>query len=1253
MRTKSLWVVAGVLATCVCGADVKTFPSCAWNTVKVDRSPANLFVRDAAGASVLTFHTEGGNFADKVVVSGAVDRLVIDARAAFKAGMAKLVFTSPDIGPKAYQGRDCALISAFGGVRGSDLLAYFEGHGAEGHYYRSRTFQTKGHVKDYPFVTDVWDSLNSLHLRWDLAKASANGPVAFYGARYGLSGELPVSFARKNATKPELIFHAPFDGTTAAAQARGAAKPVREKGVTFVEGKRGQAVRLTRDAGSVLEYLAKDNLVPEQGTVSLWFKREWPDDGQTATRTDIWRMLFANPDPVGARVGSGQLMFWWWGKSLRADQSDDDDDYAIWSGAVPEAEWNHLVVTWDSDGVRMFLNGRTAYNMSDGESPLIAALKPRDARSFARQTFKTFFVGGKGTGYQFDGLVDDLRIYSAPLTATQIRELYRRESVIEIAATGCYALANTTGILSVRATSPGGCDLSNLHYCLCDADGKVVSTYKEKVGAAEVRLNVNLPAGRYALRATDGTWFYGSVPVVVMRTDNPYELPPAAGDRPGRPRRMELVSELKPGDGPLPSNRFRAVGPTRTGSLAGRSYLEAGRKAGNRFALRLAVDTNAPLWCFEIDYPDDMKRTADFIVQRSGDSGGDYTLQVGVAAGDEYPNTGRILTHRCLYWASDPDVTLVAMTARDDAPAAIAAVRVYRVTDAALPVAAVNEPVPPERKRQIGDFWRDLFAGKRTDRPAPETGWNRTVALYFEDPAIGYDFAVPKSHGYSPDDLETLIDRTAALMKYTGENLFAYPGAWYHGLIGDNYNPRHHAPDFLSAWYAKFDAEGLSLIPTVNPNTMPLPDDLFITREAMSNGSLHDTVIAIHDTGRPNWGGWHDTPPNFNFHHPAVRKHISGIINTLTAQGLPHPSFKGVCMHMTRHCMLWFGDEQSGYNDYTVQAFAKAKGLKIPVDKKDPLRGKAYAAWIRANAWEDWIQWRCDIVTDFYVKEARKLAEKRPDLKLWLNYLVPANVRHPDFMKPDFMEQANRACGLDRDRLTREAPNVILCQTLVPADYRWRSPATYPTSAAYDHQRVVDTLPGFYSLLKGASSPWVHQHDRYWESPIGRGGGKANALTCDWLKECVWRVSTINPAGVHALRHFVLPLRYGDVLGLSKGGFLIGTYGMEDQLVPFFQAFRALPGVVFDDVGGTDVVKLRQKEWNGRSWFYVVNTDMKPVTVTLDLPADTIDLVRGEKMNDGLFGGASSATFTLAPYQMRSFAAPDGKPVFKGVTATR
>ena len=102
------------------------------------------------------------------------------------------------------------------------------------------------------------------------------------------------------------------------------------------------------------------------------------------------------------------------------------------------------------------------------------------------------------------------------------------EPEIELTAHGCYSLADMTGELTVRASGPEGFDISELAYCLCDASGRVVCRYKDKLSRKAKRLKVNLPEGRYALRATDGTKFYGSVPYVVLRRDNPYEKPDGA-----------------------------------------------------------------------------------------------------------------------------------------------------------------------------------------------------------------------------------------------------------------------------------------------------------------------------------------------------------------------------------------------------------------------------------------------------------------------------------------------------------------------------------------------------------------------------------------------------------------------------------------------------------------------------------------------------------------------------------------------------
>ena len=184
---------------------------------------------------------------------------------------------------------------------------------------------------------------------------------------------------------------------------------------------------------------------------------------------------------------------------------------------------------------------------------------------------------------------------------------------------------------------------------------------------------------------------------------------------------------------------------------------------------------------------------------------------------------------------------------------------------------------------------------------------------------------------------------------------------------------------------------------------------------------------------------------------------------------------------------------------------------------------------------------------------------------------------------------------------------------------------------------MLQTKPGFFALVKGARFPWINQHDLYWENPVGKNKSLLNG---DGLVETTWRVTTINPSGYHALRDFVLPLRFGDVLGMSKGGYLVGTYGMEEHLRAFAAAYRALPAVVMKEIGRQGNVVMRQADYDGKSYFYVVNTDWKPVTVELTVPEGTRNLVTGASLS-------GDAKLTLGPYELMSFAAPTGKPALK------
>lgn len=112
-----------------------------------------------------------------------------------------------------------------------------------------------------------------------------------------------------------------------------------------------------------------------------------------------------------------------------------------------------------------------------------------------------------------------------------------REQGIEIHATGLWGVAGDSFTVEAKAKRSDDDDLSQFHWCLCDASGAVVLSWKRSVAGRAAHLKVNLPAGSYRLRATDGTQFCGDVPVRVLPRENPYArtLPPVEIHEPPDP----------------------------------------------------------------------------------------------------------------------------------------------------------------------------------------------------------------------------------------------------------------------------------------------------------------------------------------------------------------------------------------------------------------------------------------------------------------------------------------------------------------------------------------------------------------------------------------------------------------------------------------------------------------------------------------------------------------------------------------------
>ncbi len=1126
---------------------VQSFPSDkeGWKGAVIDHPSKQWRVRSADGKDALYIRTfpEGRGLDDYLVVSNAEDCLVIDPTDAFARGAGSLMCSGWDFDSKPIEGGAAGVQVEWSGEPQYQVVDYIAGTTAEGHHWWKKKKVIPGaRRRVYHHGFEIPVGLKRIGWRFDIArsgKRSPKGPVRLYSARIGTRDELGVD--RPVNPPPRLL-------------------------------RNGEKMDISR------------------GSVAFRYRR----DKDAAGNETLFSLKSKHPG------GGGPTLRWRRGEmSLDRNDLDNTSDVIMRPSPSFAGEWHHLIVAWDDSETRFYLDGHTwpRGKKKDSTSPMAVALADARLLEFDREGKELAEVVFGKNGAEIGGTAEGIRVWTSPLSDEAALAEYRKTLPVEIRTDEHYALEGRAKRIRVAARSPNGSSLDGMRPRLVDASGKTLAEGEpfSKKGGLSVIDAPALDVGEYKVIVGDA-----EEPYWVLSKGNPYSMP--ANGRPGVPGRMELLSTIRPDLAKLGPDEFRSVGGCRMSSLDGRPYLETGDNKFSRFALRLKLDPSAPLHCIEIDYPDDKERTADVMIQRVRDPNFRHIMDVGyMCGGREMKPSGKMLTHRCLYWTDSDDVALVCMTVRKGGPAAVAEVRVYKVVDGALPDAGIRDA-------------------------KPVNGWGRHFGSFWEDPAIIEDFGADWG---SAKSVSKILDRKAALMKYCGQDTFVYPGAWYFGLIAhDVYNPRYHSRHFLQAVYEKFDAEGLFVIPTVNQQSIPF-DSGIVTRKTMSDGSLHDTAISIFDTGKPNWGGWHQTPPNFNILHPDTQAEFLRTVRALAREGTKHTSFKGICLHVPEHSCFTWGSISSGYNDYAVDAFSKETGVRVPGDRRDPLRGRVYAEFLKTKAYDRWVSWRCEKLTDLYVQAAGIIRRARPDARLFVCPWMQPDFKSPEYMKPGYPLRRIREAGIDPELLSRRIPGVIVGTVAVPSQWRNSLKESKLSEAAKKRYLELESSADAYELLEPADYGWVNLHDAYFESPIGRDAAGAGALSGDWFSEKRWRVTCINACGANSMRYYALALKFNDVMALSRGGYLIGVYGMEERMAKFARVFRALPAVRFEDVKSRNPnATIRSKTVDGRRYVYAVNTSPEPQRVSVG--SSGVDIVTGES-TDGVW--------TLEAYELRGMVA--------------
>jgi len=78
--------------------------------------------------------------------------------------------------------------------------------------------------------------------------------------------------------------------------------------------------------------------------------------------------------------------------------------------------------------------------------------------------------------------------------------------------------------------------------------------------------------------------------------------------------------------------------------------------------------------------------------------------------------------------------------------------------------------------------------------------------------------------------------------------------------------------------------------------------------------------------------------PMFNPLHPEVQRQLIEYFEEISEKYGNKKAFKGVSINIWHATLVWYSSLSVGYDDYTINLFAKETGIKIPCEEKDPER---------------------------------------------------------------------------------------------------------------------------------------------------------------------------------------------------------------------------------------------------------------------------------------------------------------------------
>jgi len=176
-------------------------------------------------------------------------------------------------------------------------------------------------------------------------------------------------------------------------------------GAEWVDGFIGGALEFDGDSDYVDAASSEELKLNSAGTISVWTNPRYLNEQSIVNKRG------------GSAAGNNYENYWlFFGMYERAIVIGDGTDHVY--AAIPEEDlsvnmWQHIVGTWDSSEIKIYLNG----NLSDAQPNTLGELIRTDAYPVR--------IGRHGNGaWSFDGFIDDVRVYDRALSGGEVLGLF-------------------------------------------------------------------------------------------------------------------------------------------------------------------------------------------------------------------------------------------------------------------------------------------------------------------------------------------------------------------------------------------------------------------------------------------------------------------------------------------------------------------------------------------------------------------------------------------------------------------------------------------------------------------------------------------------------------------------------------------------------------------------------------------------------------------------------------------------------------